>query len=51
MKTHRYQYLYLPVSRYINRLSPQSRLLLVAGKLILILLLIGFDITYATHQL
>ena len=49
MKLHRYQYLYLPLSRVLDRLSPQTRLLLVIGKLALIFLLIGFDIAHAAN--
>lgn len=49
MKTHRYRYLYLPVSRYISRLSPQTQVLLVVGKLALIVLLFSFDVAYANN--
>lgn len=47
MKLHRYQYLYLPVSRFLDRASPQSQRMLLIVKISLVLMLIGIDLAVA----
>lgn len=49
MKNHRYQYLYIPVQQFLARLSPQTQVLLVIGKIALIIMLLGFDVAHATN--
>jgi len=49
MKAHRYHYLYLPVSRFFDQLSPQTQKFLIIGKVTLICLLVGFEIAQAAN--
>lgn len=51
MRLHRYQYLYLPISRFFSRLSPQAQLLLIVVKVIFIFTLIGFEYAQADSLL
>ena len=44
MNSHRYQYFYTPVIRFVQQLSPRKQALLIAAKIALIVILIGFQI-------
>lgn len=43
MKIHRYRYLYVPMSRYFERFSPQSQLIMLAVKIAVALALVGAE--------
>lgn len=45
MNNHRYQYVYLPATRLIRKLSPPARWLLLLAKAALIVTLIGFELS------
>lgn len=43
MTSHRYQYLYLPISHFLRRLSPISQHLLTVTKVALVVALVSFQ--------
>lgn len=45
MSNHRYQYLYLPATRLMQKLSPSAQWLLLLAKTALIVTLIGFELS------
>lgn len=44
MSSHRYKYLYQPIHRFFQTLSPARQTMLTLAKIALILVLVGFQI-------
>ena len=42
---YRYHHFYLPIARYVNRLSPAAKIAVVIGQLVLFGTLLAFELT------
>jgi hypothetical protein len=51
MNSHRYQYLYLPLAKFLDRLSPRAQLFLVAAQLGLVIGLLCFKLLIVANYI